>query len=201
MTSMAEQKKIILVRHGETQWNLQNRLQGHRNSPLTRNGELQALETKRDLSQYNIHGAYVSPLKRAQDTMDIIIKGREIKAIESNNLKEISLGPWEGKTKEETKKSHPTEYDLFWNKPHEFSLSGAETYLQLQERVVSELKNIFEKETHKTILVVTHWIAIKVVMAYFTSTPLNQLSSLPDLGNGEFLTLFKEGEQISVSGL
>ena len=133
--------------------------------------------------------------------MDIILNDRELTAIKSNNLKEISLGPWEGKTKEETKKSHPTEYDSFWNKQHKFSLSGAETYQQLQERMVSELKQIFEKESHKTILVVTHWIAIKVVMAYFTSTPLNQLSSLPDLGNGKFLTLLKEGEQISVGGV
>ena len=195
---MTEQTKIILVRHGETEWNQQSRLQGHQNSPLTKNGELQALETKDALSSHVINRAYVSPLQRAQETMGIILSDRELIAIKSNNLKEIGLGPWEGKTKEETKISHPTEYDYFWNKQHEFSLSGAETYQQLQERLVSELKNIFEEEKHKTILVVTHWIAIKVVMAYFTSTPLNVLSSLPDLGNGKFITLLKEGEQISV---
>ena len=195
---MTEQTKIILVRHGETEWNQQSRLQGHQNSPLTKNGELQALETKDALGSHVINRAYVSPLQRAQETMGIILSDRELIAIKSNNLKEIGLGPWEGKTKEETKISHPTEYDYFWNKQHEFSLSGAETYQQLQERLVSELKNIFEEEKHKTILVVTHWIAIKVVMAYFTSTPLNVLSSLPDLGNGKFITLLKEGEQISV---
>ena len=199
---MTVQTKIILLRHGETQWNLQNRLQGQQNSPLTKNGERQALEAKKALSLYEIHTAVVSPLQRAQETMSIILKDRELTAIKSNNLREISLGPWEGKTKEETKLSHPAEYDYFWNKQHKFALPGAETYQQLQERVVSELKNVFKNEKHKTILVVTHWIAIKVAMAYFTSTPISQLSSLPDLGNGKFLSLLlQEGEHVSVGGV
>ena len=198
---MIEKTKIILVRHGETEWNKQSKLQGHLNSPLTKNGELQAIETRKALSSHRIHKAYVSSLQRAQETIDILLYDREITAIKSNNLKEIRLGPWEGKTKEETKISHPTEYNYFWNKQHKFSLPGAETYQHLQERLVSELKNIFEEERNKTVLVVTHWIAIKVVIAYFTSTPLNQLSSLPNLGNGKFLILLKEGEQISIGGV
>lgn len=196
---MTDQTKIFLVRHGETQWNQQSRLQGHKNSPLTKNGEIQALKTQKTLSQYEIQRAYVSPLQRAQDTMDIILKGREIEVVKSNNLKEINLGPWEGKTKEETKKSHPNEYELFWNQQDKFSLPGAETYHHLQKRLVSELNAIFIKEKNKTVLVVTHWIAIKVVLAHFVSIPLNQLSSLPDLGNGEFLTLLNEDGNITIS--
>ena len=198
---MTAQTEIILVRHGETEWNLKNKLQGHKNSPLTLNGKKQALEVKNALDCYEIHGAYVSPLKRAVDTMEIILGDRKVQAIKSNNLKEISLGPWEGKTKEATKKSHPEEYEKFWHQQDKFLLGGAESYHQLQKRLVSELKSIFKKETSKTILVVTHWIAIKAVIAYFTSTPLRQLSTMPDLGNGEFLTLIKEGESIEVSGL
>ena len=198
---MKEQTKILLVRHGQTEWNVQNRLQGHKNSPLTNSGKMQALDVKRVLDSYEIHGAYVSPLQRAKDTIEIILSDLDIEAIEVHNLKEINLGPWEGKTKEETKKSHPEEYANFWSKQDEFSLHGAETYSQLQNRIVSELKTIISKETNKTILVVSHWIAIKVAVAYFSSIPISQLSSVPDIENGGFFTLIKEGNTISVKGL
>ena len=96
---MTTQTTIILVRHGETEWNLQNRLQGHKNSPLTLNGKKQALAVNKALSRFEINAAYTSPLKRAADTAEIILEGRNIQAIKLNNLKEIFLGPWEGKTK------------------------------------------------------------------------------------------------------
>ena len=64
---------IFLVRHGETEWNKLNRLQGNQDSPLTKNGIKQAHEVKKSLEQYVIDKAYVSPLKRARDTIDIIL--------------------------------------------------------------------------------------------------------------------------------
>jgi broad specificity phosphatase PhoE len=195
---MIHKTRIFLVRHGQTEWNLQNRIQGHKNSSLTKIGEIQAYQAKETLSQYEIHAAYVSPLKRAEDTMKIILEGRDIKPIQSSNLKEIDLGPWEGKTKEETKKSDPKEYENFWNNPSEFSLPGAETYHHLQKRFVNEINAIFLSENNKTILIVSHWIAIKVAFAYFVSIPINKLSSVPDLGNGEFITLLNQGSTISV---
>ena len=68
---------IYLVRHGETEWNQQERLQGNQNSPLTIIGKQQAYDVKKSLDQYEIHQAYVSPLKRARDTLDIILKDRK----------------------------------------------------------------------------------------------------------------------------
>jgi len=189
---------IFLVRHGQTEWNLQNRFQGHKNSPLTTKGIEQALQVKKSLSQYEIHKAYVSPLKRAKDTINIILNGRGIKIIQKNNLKEINLGPWEGKTRKEMKKSHPYEYNQFWNNQDKFFLSGAETYQQLQNRVVMELNNIFQKEQNKTILVVSHWIAIKAATAYYASIPISKLSSLTDIGNGKFSTLVSENGNVTI---
>ncbi len=107
---------IFLVRHGETKWNVQHRLQGNQDSPLTTKGIEQAYEVKRSLEQYAIDQAYVSPLKRARDTAEILLKDRKLNPIVINNLREINLGPWEGKTRKETKLSHPYEYNAFWNK-------------------------------------------------------------------------------------
>lgn len=198
---MTTQTTIILVRHGETEWNVLNKLQGHKNSPLTLNGKRQAVYVKETLSSHKIDSAYTSPLKRAVDTAEIILNGRNIEAKKINNLKEIRLGPWEGKTKEATQQSHPEEHDNFWNKPHRFSLGGAESFLQLQQRLVLELKAIFNNECGKNVLVVTHWIAIKTILAYFTSTPLSQLSNMPDLNNGELMLLISNDNAIQVSRL
>ncbi|MES9871219.1 MAG: histidine phosphatase family protein [Sedimenticola sp.] len=198
---MSSKDTILLARHGETEWNVKNKLQGHKNSPLTLNGKKQALMVKKRISHYKLHKAYVSPLKRAVDTLDIILGDREVEVVKLNELKEIRLGPWEGKTKEETEVSHPKEYEEFWLKPHKFHLAGAETFIHLQRRLASALSSIFAENPNKNILVVTHWIAIKAAVAYFTSTPLSQLPKLPDLNNGEYLLLIKDGESIKVTGL
>ncbi|WP_410506509.1 histidine phosphatase family protein [Marinomonas sp. GJ51-6] len=62
---MSSVTNLFLVRHGQTEWNKEHRLQGHKNSPLTQKGKEQALNTKHALQDYEIHKAYVSPLQRA----------------------------------------------------------------------------------------------------------------------------------------
>jgi len=181
--------RVFLVRHGQTVWNKQGRLQGHRNSSLTNVGKKQAEKVRGSLAQTTIHKAYVSSLQRAQETSQIILHGRYTEVITADNLKEIRLGPWEGKTREETRISHPEQYKYFWNKPDKFKLDGAETYEQLQARVVRELDGIFSNEKGNHVLVVSHWIAIKVAMAYYGSVPFDQLSSVADPGNGSFSVL------------
>jgi broad specificity phosphatase PhoE len=198
---VSKNTNIFLVRHGQTEWNEQNRLQGQKNSPLTKIGKQQAFKVKESLDQHDIHKAYVSPLQRAQDTLDIILEGREIEVIKSDNLKEINLGPWEGKTMEETEQSHPIEFNRFWKNQDKFALPGAETFDQLQSRVVAGLNAIFAKEKSGNVLVVSHWIAIKVALAHYTSTPLQQLSNISNPKNGTFLTLTNRCNDISIHGV
>lgn len=188
---MSAKTRIFMVRHGQTEWNKAHRLQGHKDSPLTPLGREQAMQTKQALAQYNIHKAYTSPLQRAQDTLALIIEGRNLEVVLTENLKEMHLGPWEGKTKQETQDTNPDQFAYFWNQQDKFVLAGAETYQQLQNRVVAELQAIFSKEQGKNIVVVSHWLAIKAAMAFYTNTPLNELSHLPDPKNGEY-TLITE---------
>lgn len=195
---MSLETKIFLVRHGETEWNKQNRLQGNKDSPLTPNGMKQASEVKKSLEQFAIDHAYVSPLKRARDTMEIILEGRELEVSIRDNLREINLGPWEGITRQETALSHPDEYIDFWERPDFFNLPGADTFQEFQNRIVEELNFIFTEGKNKNILVVSHWIAIKVALAYYLSTPLSHLSLITDPKNGGFLCLSKKGEDVFI---
>ncbi|MCP4077925.1 MAG: histidine phosphatase family protein [Gammaproteobacteria bacterium] len=193
-----QQSTILLVRHGQTEWNQQHRIQGHQDSPLTSLGKQQAQQTKILLEQFDIQQAFVSPLKRAVDTTEIILQGRSLRATILNDLSEINLGPWEGKTRAETALTHPEEYNSFWHRPDTFALSGAETFQQLQQRIVNSLDTIFANAGNNNVLVVSHWIAIKVALAFYSGIPLSQLSSLQDPKNGSLLMLTKQLDQVCI---
>ena len=195
---MPLETRIFLVRHGETEWNLQNRLQGNKDSPLTPDGIQQALGVKKSLEQFTIDHAYVSPLKRARDTMGIILKDREVEVAIKDNLREINLGPWEGKTRRETALSHPDAYLAFWKKPDLFNLPGADTFQELQYRIVDEFESIFANGKNTNNLVVSHWIAIKVALAHYSSTPLSHLSDISYPVNGGFLFISKRADDVFI---
>lgn len=195
---MPLETRIFLVRHGETEWNTQNRLQGNKDSPLTLRGIRQAHQVKKSLERFSIDQAYVSPLKRARVTAEIILQDRKLEAAVKDQLREINLGPWEGKTRQETALSHPDAYKAFWERPDLFNLLGADTFPELQDRMVKELEQIFIHGNNKNILVVSHWIAIKVALAHYSSTPLSHLSRISDPLNGEFSSLCKQGEDVFI---
>jgi len=195
---MLNKTNIFLVRHGQTAWNSEGRLQGHKNSALTETGRDQAIRAKISLEQYDIHKAFVSPLQRARDTSKIILEDRDVDVVIVESLKEINLGPWEGKTKIEAQQSHPEQYKQYWTNPELFMLPGAESFEQLKSRVAAVLDDIFLKEKGKNILVVSHWMAIKTALAYYTATPLNDLTNIPDPKNGGYIVLEKiNGEELS----
>ncbi len=193
----SESTSIILVRHGETEWNRDNRLQGNKNSPLTEQGISQAYNTGKILKNIRIDKVYSSPLQRAVHTAKIITDNRNLNLVYNNNLKEINLGPWEGKTKEETEFSDPEEYLYFWKSPERFSLPGAESYTELQQRMVNEINRIFEKDHGKTVLLISHWIAIKTAVAYYNSIDISLLNKSINLSNGKFLILTKTDNSVS----
>ena len=196
LKKMFLETNIFLIRHGETEWNKLHRLQGSKNSPLTSNGIKQANQVKKLIQQVNIDQAYVSPLKRARDTINIILKDSKLEPVIVNDLREIDLGPWEGMSQDKTALLFPDEHLAFWEKPDEFNLDGAETFQALQKRMLKVLESIFISEKNKNILVVSHWIAIKVILAHYTSTPLSQLSEIANPENGALLCLSNRSDGI-----
>jgi len=192
---------LFLTRHGQTQWNLEQRLQGHQNSPLTTLGRSQAFQTQQKLLNKNIHIAYCSPLLRAVETTALIISDWPVRMLTRENLSEIHLGPWEGKTYSEIENSHPEQFKHFWEQPHKYQLTGAETYLQLQQRVVKEIKNIILDNVGKNILVVSHGIAIKVILAYVLNKCLSELGQIDVMNNGDYICLEHLNDQFNLSGL
>lgn len=189
---------LFLARHGQTQWNLEQRLQGRMNSPLTQLGIEQAFAAQQKLINHDIHIAYCSPLQRAVETGALIVADWPIKLVQRDKLSEISLGPWEGKTYSEIKQSDPTQFDNFWNRPHQYQLAGAETYQQLQTRVLEEINQIIRENIGKNILVVSHGIAIKVILAHVLKKCLSELGRLAVMENGDVLRIQHANQQLSL---
>lgn len=114
---------IYLTRHGETQWNRENRLQGSKDSLLTDKGIKNAVLLGNRLSDIDFNAIYSSPIERALQTAKYIKLNKEVPIYTVEDLKEIHFGNWEGKTKEEivAVETDKKEYQNFWNNPHTYN--------------------------------------------------------------------------------
>lgn len=141
---------IILVRHGQTDWNVKNMLQGRTDIELNCKGNEQAKEIAKELENIKIDRIYVSPLKRTIETSKQINKNRNIETIIDDRLIERGFGNFEGKSNIDIKK--------YWDYESNLSNNEIEPIKDLFSRVYSLLEDIYElyKDTDKTILLVTH---------------------------------------------
>jgi probable phosphoglycerate mutase len=170
---------IYLVRHGQTVWNVEKRMQGHQDSPLTKLGIMQANWAKEAFHDIKIDIIYSSPSNRAYRTAQIIRGSRDIPLIAKNNIREINLGDWEGAMIDDIQKEYPKEYNAFWQTPHMFQPKNGESYYDVQDRAIREIKGILKEHRGKTILIVTHTVTLKLIMAYFKNRTVLDLWDSP----------------------
>ncbi len=171
--------RLYVTRHGETIWNTQKRLQGWKDSDLTENGINNAILLGNRIKNIEFTSIYSSPSKRAKETA-ILLKGeREQLIIEDENLREINLGDWEGQTQDDIKEKHPNEFHAFWNKPHLYTTNSGESFYQLDERVKNFLNRIKLEHQQGNILIVTHTVFIKTLLAYCKKLSIEELWGPP----------------------
>ena len=91
--------KLLLTRHGQTDWNVAGKIQGTTDIELNETGKIQAKETGKKLLNYDIDVIISSPLKRAKNTAEIIRGDRDIEILLDDGLKERCFGEFEGKTR------------------------------------------------------------------------------------------------------
>jgi len=190
---------IILLRHGQTHWNVQKIWQGTSESELTSLGEEQALGAKYVLDDIKVDYAYVSPLLRTIQTLNIVINNTSLEYKENSDLKEIHLGEWEGQKHEDIKISNREQSDNFFFNQDKFNVKGAETFYDLQKRVVKVLDDIFLKHEGQTVLVVSHCMSIKVALAYYCDIKMNELNKINNPKNAELIFLEKEKDVIRIA--
>lgn len=167
--------RIILARHGQTEWNLLGKTQGHGDSPLTEVGISQAHDIKRALKDVVIDVVYSSDLKRAYDTASIAVEGREVNIIPTTKLREMGFGDWEGKTIPEITKEYRDLYRDWRNIPDEIVFPNGESLKNIEDRVSSLIDEIKREHEGKTVLLVSHSIAMRVLLLHILKSPMSNL--------------------------
>jgi alpha-ribazole phosphatase/probable phosphoglycerate mutase len=155
---------LYLIRHAETGFNRDGRVQGHSESNLSRLGIEQARRTGRRLGYVEFAAAYASPSKRTMRTARLALKGVEIQPREG--LREIRLGEWEGQKAEDLRARYPREVERWFHSPMAVRIPGGETVGQFRRRVVREMNRIRKENPSGEIAIVTH---AGVICAYLTS--------------------------------
>jgi len=148
---------VIFVRHGETEWNLEKRTQGHLNSPLTKLGVSQAQKIATKLSRHNLDLIVSSPLGRALDTAQILSRKLNISDIQIvEALAERHLGILQGRTKEESLKLYPHFFGKNNRFIHSSEINQGENLQNFLERVKSAVHELEKLSQSHKLLVVTH---------------------------------------------
>lgn len=141
---------LYIVRHGQTEWNNQRRIQGRADTPLNELGKQQALETKNKISNDDIDLIICSPLIRAKQTAEIINNDRNIEIIYDDRITERSFGKIEGQPIDDYN------FNEFWDYYKNIKYEDIETMHELFDRVYEFIEDIISKYSDKNILIVSH---------------------------------------------
>jgi broad specificity phosphatase PhoE len=155
---------IVLARHGETDWNRDNRFQGNADPPLNDAGREQSRALADRLTGDGIAAVYASPLRRARETAEIVAERLELPVSTVEPLREIDVGEWSGLTRSEIEERFPEAFARWLDYAHGWQ--HGETYDQLGERVLPALLDLANRHDGERILVVTHGGPIRAVAAY-----------------------------------
>ncbi|MFR8549240.1 MAG: histidine phosphatase family protein [Lachnospiraceae bacterium] len=168
--------RLYIIRHGETAWNTQLRLQGQTDIELNENGRLLAKKTAQAMRGIPFDLVLTSPLSRAKETALLVLDGRNIPVIEDTRIREISFGDMEGEriSKEEREDPNSRFYRFFHDPGHYIAAAHGESIQSLCERTADFLAELKEKKEwqDKTILISTHGAASRALLCAVKNTPL-----------------------------
>ncbi|KGG12876.1 MULTISPECIES: histidine phosphatase family protein [Prochlorococcus] len=176
--------RLLLVRHGLSSFNLQNRIQGRNDlSTLTEEGTLQAKKARLKLADLSIDSVYSSPLQRAADTTKELLKDRnsELKIIYDKNLLEVDLGQWSGLTSEEVQSNYPEQFGIWKKNPNALVLTKEDgsqykpikDLMDQAEEFIANLLNRHDPIKEENVLIVGHNAILRCIILQLIGKPEN----------------------------
>ena len=166
---------IYIVRHGQTEWNLLGKTQGHGNSDLTPKGIEQAELLADSMTKYPIDYIYSSDLGRAYQTAEIIGNKLNIELEKTEALREMNFGTWEGRIIKDIIEEDPELYKMWRNEPHLAKIPQGETLSQIKERTDAFIKEINKKYDGKHIVLVTHSLCARIMLLSFLDSDVKNI--------------------------
>ena len=161
--------KILLVRHGQTAWNVGagngERFRGRTDLPLNDTGVVQAQALANRLAHEPITAVYSSPLQRARRTAEIIAQPHDLPVHTLEGLTSMDYGDWQGRPVAEVAEVDPELYRLWREEPHHVRFPGGETLDDLRDRAMAALRDAIARHSDgETILVVTHQVVTRTLI-------------------------------------
>ena len=175
---------LYVVRHGETDFNIQKRYCGSTDIPLNKKGLEQAKQLSEKLTEVHFEIIVTSSLMRARQTAEIISEFSNVPLVISNEFKERNTGVYEGLTAEEIKEKYPGLWERNCTRQWDDAPTNGETYRQFDERIAKALINLEKEYPEKIVLLVTHGFVSRVINRYYKNLSFEEMHDF-GLGNCE----------------
>ena len=164
--------RIIAIRHGETAWNVDTRIQGHLDIPLNDTGLWQARQVARALAGEPLSAIYASDLQRAHATARAIAEATGAPLVAEPGLRERSFGQLEGRTFAEIEAELPEQARRWRQRDPHFAPEGGETLVQLRERIAATTHRLAAQHTGGLVVLVAHGGVLDVLYRLATGQEL-----------------------------
>lgn len=191
--------RILAVRHGETAWNRDTRIQGHTDIALNEHGRWQAAQLARALREEPIHAVYASDLSRAFETAHAVAQLHGHTVETHHGLRERHFGSFEGRTWGELENGWPEEARAWRTRVPDFAPPGGESLIQLQARVVHAVSELAARHPGEQVLMVAHGGVLDILYRAATRLELQAPRSW-ELSNTAINRLLWSPEGLSLVG-
>lgn len=164
--------RFCIVRHGETTWNAERRIQGQTDIPLNATGHKQALAAARGLAQHRFDALYTSDLQRARDTAAAAAQLLQLPMVSLPAMRERHYGIFQGLTPSEAELSHPADFARYSARDPNFDYVNGESLATFSGRIVSTMNELAARHAGQTVLVVAHGGVLDVLYRQATGRAL-----------------------------
>lgn len=164
---------VIVVRHGETHWNIEGRRQGHLDSTLTEKGRAQAEALSERFTEDSCTAIYSSDLGRAFETARIIAARTGHQVVTDSRLRERNLGIFQGLNGDEIRERYPAEYEQHRNGGAEHAVPSGESFRHQTERNMRCLEELARRHPGEVIMAVTHGGVLSALFRHTLAIPLD----------------------------
>lgn len=188
--------RIYLIRHGETEWNKDGRLQGNSNVLLSPEGVRQAVLLAEHAPFHTVDAVYSSDLSRAVMTAEILATKFKLPVIQNPELREASFGDWEGQSLKKLAAENLDDFEKFFTRPDKVHPPNGETFLECQARVMTAMENITVKHDGQSVIVVSHGAAIRLILCVALTIPIRKMWAISQFNMAVNILCIDDGRAV-----
>ncbi|HIW91589.1 MAG TPA: histidine phosphatase family protein [Candidatus Corynebacterium avicola] len=199
--SRLPERRLILIRHGQTEFNLTGRMQGQMDTPLSENGLAEARSAAAELANWPIGTIVSSDLERARDTADVLAESLGLEVATDHRLRETDLGEWSGKAHGEVDSVYPGQRS-HWRLNPTWAPPGGETRLEVSERAASVVTELMASSAWDagTVMLVAHGGTIGALTSRLLDVPVSHYPMFGGLGNTRWSQLVARPTDLEATG-